>query len=126
MRAAEKGHTDIVKALLAHGADVNAKEPHGASAGATALMYAVVAGHNDIVQVLLTHGADVNARENKVGFTALMGAAYNGQTNAVQALVAHGADVNAKNNDGDTALMLAKKKGHKEIVRILKEAGAKE
>ena len=32
----------------------------------------------------------------------------------------------AKDNKGGTALMAAKREGHKEIVRILKEAGAKE
>jgi ankyrin repeat protein len=31
-----------------------------------------------------------------------------------------------KDNRGGTALMAAKREGHKEIVRILKEAGAKE
>ena len=47
-------------------------------------------------------------------------------TEKVQALLAQGADMNAKNDIGGTALMYAKEKGHKEIVRILKEAGAKE
>jgi ankyrin repeat protein len=41
-------------------------------------------------------------------------------------LLSNGADVNAINNHGVTALMLAYVNGHKEIVRILKEAGAKE
>ena len=36
------------------------------------------------------------------------------------------ADVNAKNKDGASALSLAKKQGHKEIVELLKKAGAKE
>jgi ankyrin repeat protein len=44
----------------------------------------------------------------------------------VKALLVEGADVNAKKSYGDTALMLAKRNEHKEIVRILKEAGAKE
>lgn len=55
-----------------------------------------------------------------------MEAAGSGHTETVQVLLAKGAEVNAKNNYGDTALMKAKKMGHKEIVRILKEAGAKE
>jgi ankyrin repeat protein len=42
------------------------------------------------------------------------------------ALLAQGADVNATGNDGSTALMAAKREGHKEIIRILKEAGVKE
>ena len=55
-----------------------------------------------------------------------MDAAMEGHTSTVQALLAKGADVNAKSKFGSTALRLAKEKEHKEIVRILKEAGAKE
>lgn len=55
--------------------------------------------------------------------SSLMEAASKGDADTVQALLAKGADVNAKDNNGATALMLAK---NKEIVRILKEARAKE
>jgi ankyrin repeat protein len=41
-------------------------------------------------------------------------------------MLAQGAYVNAIDNDGSTALMEAKREGHKEIICILKEAGAKE
>ena len=58
--------------------------------------------------------------------SSLIEAASIGDTEKVQALLAKGADVNAKENKGGTALMAAKRKGHREIVRILKEAGAKE
>lgn len=34
-------------------------------------------------------------------------------------------DVNAENEDGQTALDIAKEKGHKEIVKILKSSGRK-
>jgi ankyrin repeat protein len=34
--------------------------------------------------------------------------------------------VNAKDDSGKTALMYASKKGHKEIVKLLKSYGAKE
>jgi len=37
-----------------------------------------------------------------------------------------GADVRVKDTDGDTALALAKLKGHAEIVQLLKKAGATE
>jgi len=55
-----------------------------------------------------------------------MGAAFWGRTETVLALLVKGADANAKNNKGRTALMLAQKEAYKEIVHVLKEAGAKE
>ena len=67
VEAASKGDTDKVQALLAKGADVNAK----AYNGYTALMSAAWGGHTDIVQALLAKGADVNAKQ-KNGSTALM------------------------------------------------------
>ena len=53
-------------------------------------------------------------------------AASNGHTDIVKIFLAEGADVNAKSKLGTTALKAAEKEGHKEIVRMLKEAGAKE
>ena len=50
-----------------------------------------------------------------------------GDINKVKTLIEAGADVNvnAKNNNGETGLMIAEKKGHKEIVELLKAGGAK-
>jgi ankyrin repeat protein len=44
----------------------------------------------------------------------------------VRALLAAKADVSARNNDGITALMIASNKGQSEMVKLLKQAGAKE
>ena len=55
-----------------------------------------------------------------------MFAAYEGRTETVKTLIDAGADVNAKHNKGRTTLMVAAKKGHTEIMEILKQAGAKE
>jgi ankyrin repeat protein len=41
-------------------------------------------------------------------------------------LIEHGADVNAKTYFEESALIVAQKKGHMNIVKLLKEAGAKE
>jgi len=57
---------------------------------------------------------------------ALMNAASNNDFQQVQDLLDKGSDVNAKNSDGLTALMLASKSGHSEIVELLKAHGAKE
>ncbi len=58
MEAASAGHTDIVRLLIAHGADVNAQS----SSGNTPLMYACAGGHEEVVRVLLEAGANVEER----------------------------------------------------------------
>ena len=56
-----------------------------------------------------------------------MAASANGHKEVVKALISAGANVNAKANDwtGTTALRFASRKGHTEIVNILKQAGAR-
>jgi len=49
-----------------------------------------------------------------------MWAARGGNTEAVTALLAAHADPNAKNDDGETALSIASRKGHTEILDLLK------
>jgi ankyrin repeat protein len=53
MGAAKKGHIDIVKVLIASGADLNAKDNYGN----TALKLAANAGHIEIVELLKEFGA---------------------------------------------------------------------
>jgi hypothetical protein len=62
IRAAQDG-PEIVRALIAHGADVNAKN----MIGATPLIQAVAFRRPVVVKLLLTHGADVNAKEYSTG-----------------------------------------------------------
>lgn len=62
---------EMVKLLIAHGADVNLKNFRGA----TALMGAAAAGPASVVKYLIEKGADVNARDED-GTTALMAAEY--------------------------------------------------
>ena len=122
MCAALEGHTKEVKALLARGANVNAKD----SAGRTALMFAVINLHRDTVAVLLEHGADVNARAND-GATMLMLAASCGDPLIVQALLSRDADLNGKSVTTDkNAVSLATEKGYTAVAELLKRAVVRE
>ncbi len=95
-----EGDLAAVRSLLAHGADVNARD----AKGATALMYAAIYGDLDCMKLLLDKGADPNA-SNDLGINALMWAASD--LGKVRALVAHGANVNARSSFGYTALSVA-------------------
>ncbi len=70
MEAASGGYSDIVKLLIDHGANVNAKS----SVGNTALTYACCGGYEEVVRILLEAGADVE-HQNENGHTPLMEAA---------------------------------------------------
>lgn len=86
--AARKGDAPAVKALLAKGADVNAKTRYGA----TALTYAADRGYLEVAKILLEHGAVVNAKDTFYGAPPLTWAAYNGHVAVVKYLLEQGAD----------------------------------
>jgi len=120
MEAASAGHTDIVRLLIAHGADVNAQS----STGNTPLMYACAGGHEEVVRVLLEAGANVEVH-NENGHTPLMEAASAGHCGVAKILLEFGAGINTHSNEfKESALTLACYKGHLEMVRFLLEAGA--
>ena len=58
------GHFEIVKYLIEHGADPNAKESDDNS-GRTALILASENGHFEIVKCLIEHGAHPNANDDE-------------------------------------------------------------
>jgi len=79
------------------------------------------------VKLLLDKGADVNAWSwDSMEQTALMEASDQGHLESVKFLLQKGASVHFKNKNGWTALKLAGKEGHTEIVELLKAHGAKE
>jgi ankyrin repeat protein len=124
---------DLMKVLLAHSADPNARlrtpalqrahtpgEPT-LGEGATPMMRAAKNGDSAAIELLIQHGADVSLAQ-KNGTTALMFAAGLGRgvgtfakdyatdvqmLETAKVLVAHGADVNAVSAAGQTAVHFA-------------------
>lgn len=121
MKAAWRGDTAAVTALLDDGMDVNSK----AAGGITALMFASWSGCLATVQALLARGAEINV-QTAAGSTSLMFAAATGHTAIVQALLDGAARVSTEARNGSTAIMEAASEGHPDIVRLLQQAGKKE
>uniref|UniRef100_A0A8C9TQD7 Ankyrin repeat and KH domain containing 1 n=1 Tax=Scleropages formosus TaxID=113540 RepID=A0A8C9TQD7_SCLFO len=120
MEAAQEGHLELVKYLLAAGANVHATT----ATGDTALTYACENGHTDVADVLLQTGADLE-HESEGGRTPLMKAARAGHLCTVQFLISKGANVNrATANNDHTVVSLACAGGHLAVVELLLAHGA--
>jgi ankyrin repeat protein len=140
-RAARLGYGDVVKALLAHGAEVDAKDDGGATplvdarsawvtemlldAGAavepepapymTPLGRALAWGDDDCARLLLARGADVNRTDNcgRVPLDLVRDVA------GARALLDRGADARR-----GTTLITAVRSGDIELVRLMLDRGA--
>ena len=109
-RAAKAGNLEGLKAALAAGADVNARDGRGW----TALMYAVNKGYLLLVEPLLAAKADPDVRAPD-GATALFMAVAHGQPEIITLLMDAGADVSIKGPKGKTAVDVARMSGDSAI-----------
>jgi len=119
MLAALGGHMETVKVLVDSGAPVNRLT------GWTALHYAAFSGSAEVTSYLLERGANKNAVAPN-GYTPLMLAARNGQTAAAREILLQDPDLARKSPEGETALAIAERGKHTELVDLLKRAGATE
>lgn len=146
--AVNNQHREVLQFLIDNGGDIEARQ----EANWTPLMYAAYDGSLELVQCLVENGAKVNAVRNQVD-TALDYAALHGHREIVLYLLKHGADkrrlnliyassiglldrvkylIEEKGADiekrtsveGYTALYIAAKKRHKEVVKYLLDKGA--
>ncbi len=112
LAAVRKGDAARVQALLAQGADANAKSPYGA----TGLFFAADRGNVEIIKILLDHGANVNVKDTFYGATALSWATQKERWDVIKLLLGKGATAGA-----DDVLMTAVEKGNAEIVKAVLE-----
>ncbi len=134
----------LVKKLVEHGADVNARLERGQSGrgvlsrvGATPFLLASMTADVPLMRVLLEHGADPKI-PNATHSTPLMAAAGLGclapteeagtedeAVEAVKLAIELGNDVNAVDDNGETAMHGAAYKNFPKVVRLLAEKGAR-
>ena len=124
------GYLDIVKALVAAGADPNIKQ-RAVSGGSAPLHAAARRGNLEILKTLIAaKNVDINIQETSVDTTGgvykevldvtpLHAAAGCGRAAIVEALINAGADTTIKNKQGQTAAQLAAAMGKPDIVNLI-------
>ena len=123
-------YTSVVKLLLEAGADPNINI--NTRFGCTPLHYTATEFNIEMAELLLNAGADPNTKDTR-GRTPLldilvwgtvprrMGSRLSRATEMVEVLLKAGANPCTPDNDGDSALYLAKLKGHTQIVKLFEE-----
>lgn len=110
-RAAERGHADLARFLIAEGAAVDEAilaqlgvvPAGGGTPRAAAVVAAVQAGQAGVVRLLLDRGADVHARDDKGSRATLLHiAAWRGDLEMARLLLDHGSDPTATDMEHGT------------------------
>lgn len=120
--ASENDHVEIVRMLLdpryIDNVDINSKFDNSASA----LTFGALNDNVEIVEMLISKGADIESVSDG-GYTPLLHAAEDGHTQVVKLLVENGANIHhALTFSQDmTAIKLAMKKRHDDIVEFLEK-----
>ncbi len=117
--AARAADAEAVARLLGQGADVDQRQPDGA----TALHWAAFRDDQHVAGLLIGAGADLDAA-NELGATPLWLAAENGSAAMIERLLAAGANANVELPEGETPVMTASRAGTAAGVRALVAAGA--
>jgi hypothetical protein len=145
IEACARGHVDICRLLLKHGADAHARVEPKVGRFGTALVAVCAYNQPEICKILLDHGVDVTTKTSRILkpwrrrkvipllTNALITAASNGGLECCRLLLAHGADANEISiNESEffaihsTALVAAVCNGHTEVCRLLLEQGSDE
>jgi ankyrin repeat protein len=108
------GHTEVVRQLIASGAELDVENTSGASP----FFLACERGHVDIVRVLAEADADMEKADNSLS-TPLFTAAEHGQTKVVRLLLSLGVQLDTAGQAGLTALHAACHLENKEVASLL-------
>jgi ankyrin repeat protein len=119
----------LIRILLERGAQVDGKDDRGY----TALCSVIFGGfekssHNEttaIVRLLLDYRADPNIAVDASGFSPLHFAVQNDNRSAAEILIEHGADINSNLREWGTPLHWAECSGTPQMVKFLKDRGAR-
>lgn len=119
--AALMGEKELVRALLAKGANINGAE----NAYETPLHAAIAEKHRDTAEFLVNSGADVNAWNRSRRTPLHFVAHYMDDPELVELMISRGANVNAKDKNGATPLSFAAKARNKKTAKVLRSRGGK-
>lgn len=120
LAAARDGKTEVVKILLASGADPKMEDEY---MRATPVHKAAYMGYTDVLRVLTEHPdfAKIVDRQGPFnGYTALHDAVWHGHLDAVKVLLDANANPGLRGHDGLTPYDLAVKCGYDEIADLLR------
>ncbi len=122
--AASDGHTEVTKALVTAGANLDVQDKDGS----TALILAASDGHTEVTRALVSCGAQLNIRD-KDGDTALICDVTYGQPHTADVIVSSARpgtlDINAVNSDGWTAVTRARNLGYHPLAEKMILYGAR-
>jgi ankyrin repeat protein len=116
---------EIMRLLLANGADIEARQEHGA----TPLACVAYSGHIEAARLLIEHGADIEAKLSDGETTPLLRAVSQQHVETTKLLLDKGANIHATWRglsaihiamDGDR---LSNRKSNKEMVKLLVDRG---
>jgi cyclase len=111
-------HLDILKFLVEHGAEINARD----DGNVTPLHSLSFRGDEKAMELLIRKGADIEAKDES-GLVPLIYAAYAGHEAAAAMLIKHGAKVKVRDDTGLTAVDIAQDQGHAKLARYLLSRG---
>lgn len=125
LAAARSGRVDRALALLASGADPNARASANARDRRSLTVLAAVLPDLRLLRALIERGVDVNAAHD--GMTPLLAAtrdSWHGRPEAVMTLLTNGADPHQTDAEGNTPLHFAARSSDPGVAALLRDAGA--